>query len=86
MSKGKMIEAYKKTEEEWAYYGLKEKAQKIKEHLNMLEVNTPEEQACIDNQILMIEVLDPKELSSLLESIHSMIMENTMRIIDSMED
>ncbi|URZ02732.1 hypothetical protein [Clostridium felsineum] len=86
MNKKIIIEAYKSTEEEWKQYSLKEKSKKISEYLNTLEVKTHKDQLYINNLLIMIEELEEKELSELLEKIHYSLMECNMRIIESMED
>lgn len=84
--KEKMIQAYEKTKEEWTSLGIKEKSIKIKEYFQNLRDSMPEEIKLIDNQILMIEELESEELIIFLNNTHSMIMENALKIINSINN
>lgn len=86
MCKKDMLEAYKKIEEEWAYMGIKEKTKKIKHHLTELEADTSEQKSYIDDLVLMLEELDIKEKSILIENLHTVIMENSMKVINDMKE
>ncbi|MFA9398039.1 MAG: hypothetical protein ACERKV_07225, partial [Clostridiaceae bacterium] len=66
--------------------GIKEKSIKIKEYFQNLRDSMPEEIKLIDNQILMIEELESEELIIFLNNTHSMIMENALKIINSINN
>lgn len=84
--KEEMIQAYKKVENQWSNYNIKEKSEKIKECLNMLEPNTSGNKFAIDNILLMIDELDHEELAIHLENLHQFIMEESMKVINRMKD
>ncbi|NFO48668.1 hypothetical protein FDB40_17610 [Clostridium botulinum] len=85
MDKEEMIRYYKKAEREWEHLTPKEKAEKIKGHINALLENEEKDEGTkqeLQKQLVMLEEVDNNEIEDYLDAVNKVIMENCMKNID----
>lgn len=81
-----ITKAIKKTREEWNTFTPKQKAKKIRDHINnMLEDESLDKQTLnsLQNELIIIEELDSKEIESHLDLINDIILENAINLIST---
>lgn len=79
MNKQTALAAYKRTAQEWLTLDPKGKAKKILACLKGIEPESVEQRKALDDQILMIEELEPEEIEDHLNLIHAELMKNARR-------
>lgn len=85
MNKEEMLEYYKKAEKEWEDLTPENKAKKIIVHINDLLDNEDKDEKTrqeLQNQLIMLEEVDSKEIESHLDMINKVIMENCIKNIE----
>jgi hypothetical protein len=85
MNKEEMLKYYRKTEKEWDQLTPKEKAKKIKAHINALlenEDKNEETKQELQKQLIMLEEVNSEEIESYLDKVNKVIMEDCMKNIE----